>query len=95
MPIKTDDRSQAKINGARHAAEEDASFTTEWHAADASFHHMTSADVIAMSDELQAHIDNCFTTSSTVAAGIDAGTTTTLDQIDAAFAAVAKAARKK
>ncbi len=94
MPIKTDDRSQAKINGAVLAAAKNAAFTTEWHAADGSFHHMTSADVLAMSGELQAHIDNCFATSSTVASGIDAGTTTTLDQIDAAFAAVAAAARK-
>jgi hypothetical protein len=94
MPIKTDDRSQAKINGARLAAEKDAAFTTEWHAADGTFHHMVSADVIAMSGELQTHIDNCFSTSSTVAADIDAGTTTTLDQIDAAFAAVAAAAKK-
>jgi hypothetical protein len=95
MPILTDDRSQAKINGARLAAEKDAAFTTQWHAADATFYPLASADVIAMSNELQAHIDNCFTTSSTVAADIEAGTTTTLAQIDAAFAAVVAAARKK
>jgi hypothetical protein len=94
MPILTDDRSQAKINGARIAAVANAAFTTEWHAADGTFHHMVSADVISMSDQLQTHIDNCFTTSSTVATEIEAGTTTTLAQIDAAFAAVVAAAKK-
>jgi hypothetical protein len=94
MPILTDDRSQAKINGARLAAVNNAAFTTEWHAADGTFHHMLSADVISMSDQLQTHIDNSFTTSSTVATDIEAGTTTTLTQIDAAFAAVVAAAKK-
>ncbi|SIO49905.1 protein of unknown function [Bradyrhizobium erythrophlei] len=94
MPILTNDRSQAKISGARQAAEKDSAFTTQWHAADGTFYSLASADVIAMSDELQTHIDNCFSTSATVAADIEAGTTTTTDQIDAAFAAVVAAAKK-
>jgi hypothetical protein len=86
MPIKTDDRSQAKINGARVVAENNASLTTQWHAADGTFYDLTAAQVITMSDELQAHIDNCFAISADTSSQIDGGTITTLAQIDAAFA---------
>jgi hypothetical protein len=82
MPIKTDDRSQAKINGIRLVTQA----STQWHAADGSFWSLDDAAVTAMSDELQAHINNCFTISSGVFTDIDAGTTTTLAQIDTAFA---------
>jgi hypothetical protein len=85
MLIKTDDRSQAKINGMRHIADTNKSSSTEWEAADGSFRHMTAQDIIAMSNQLQIHIDNCFSISSAVAADIDSGTITSLDQIDTAF----------
>jgi hypothetical protein len=86
IPIKTDDRSQAKINGARGVAESNASLTTQWHAADDAFYDLTAAQVITMSDELQAHINNCFAISADMRDQITAGTVTTLAQIDAAFA---------
>lgn len=86
MPIKTDDRSQAKINGMRVVAENNAALATQWHAADGANYPMTAAQAITMSDELQAHINNCFQISSDTSAEIDAGTITTLAQIDAAFA---------
>jgi hypothetical protein len=81
MPIITDDRAQAKINGARIAA-----LATKWYAADGMFYDLTSAQVIAMSDELQAHINNCFVIAADVQAQITAGAITTCEQVDAAFA---------
>jgi hypothetical protein len=86
MPIATDDRSQAKINGVRLAATKDAAFTTQWHAADGTYWPLGSTAITAMSDELQAHINNCFTISSQTMAGIADGSITTLAQIDSAFA---------
>jgi Domain of unknown function (DUF4376) len=86
MPILTDDRSQAKINGARLFATNNSTFTTQWHAADGNFYPLAAADVISMSDQLQTHIDNCFAISSQTMAGIADGSITTRDQIDAAFA---------
>ena len=94
MPILTDDRSQAKINGARLVSEGRSDLTTSWHAADGSFNDMTSADIIAMSDDLQTHVNNCFAISSDVHAQIAFGAVTTLEQIDAAFAASMTRARK-
>ena len=85
MPILTDDRAQAKVNGVMAAAARNAGFATKWHAADGSVHDMTAAQCIAMSDELQAHIDGCFAISAEVVNQIDAGAITTRDQIDAAF----------
>jgi hypothetical protein len=87
MPIATDDRAQAKINGAVLAATADPNFTTQWHAADGSYWALDAAAITAMSNELQTHINNCFTTSSQTMAGIADGSITTLAQIDSAFAA--------
>jgi len=94
MPIKTDDRAQAKINGTRLVAEGNASLSTNWQAADGTFWPLTSAEVIAMSDALQTHINNCFATSADVAASIDAGDITTRAQVDAAFDQPMTQARK-
>lgn len=93
-PIETDDRSQAKINGTRIVAENNASLTTQWHAADGNYYAMTSADLITMSDELQTHINNCFDIASQTLVGIADGSITTLAQIDAAFDAPITQARK-
>jgi hypothetical protein len=86
MPLKTDDRSQAKVNGAVLAATADQNFTTQWHADDGSYWPLDAAGVTAMSAELQAHINNCFAISAQTMAEITNGTITTLAQIDTAFA---------
>jgi hypothetical protein len=87
MPIMTDDRAQAKINGVMLAAQYPSGppFTTQWHAADGSFWPLDTPAVIAMSGELQAHINQCFEVSATTVSGIDGGTITTRDQVDQAF----------
>ena len=47
-----------------------------------------------MNNELLVHINNCFSISADMVAGIEDGTITTHEQIDAAFSASIKAARK-
>jgi hypothetical protein len=87
IPIKTDDRSQAKINGVRIAAlAEKLTGTTAWRAADGNFYDLGAGDVDAISNALQVHIDQCFSTAQTLHAGIAGGTITTREQIDQAFA---------
>ena len=94
MPIATDDRAQAKINGVVIAATADAAFTTQWHAADGTYWPLDATAIKAMSGELQTHINACFDTSAETMAGIAGGTITTRDDIDAAFAAVVTQSRK-
>ena len=97
MPIETNDRSQAKISGAMLAAKYPPAslkappggggiaFTTKWHAADGTIWPLDTPMIVAMSGELQLHIDQCFEAASATVDAIEAGTVTTLEQIDAAF----------
>lgn len=94
FPIKTDDRAQAKISGAYFAAQEVATVVTPWHAADGTVHDLDATQIIAMNTELLTHINNCFSISADVLAGVAGGTITTREQIDAAFDAPMTQARK-
>lgn len=94
MPIKTDDRAQAKITGVFVAAKELPTMTTPWSAADNTVHVLDADQIIAMNNELLTHINNCFSISADVLAQIEAGTITTREQIDAAFDAPITQARK-
>ncbi|HVG51535.1 MAG TPA: DUF4376 domain-containing protein [Xanthobacteraceae bacterium] len=87
MPIKTDDRAQAKISGVYFAAQVNPAVITPWHAADGSVHELTAAQMEEMNRELITHINACFDISKTVLAGIEGGTITTHEEIDAAYAA--------
>jgi len=93
MPIKTDDRAQAKITGVYAAQRVNPAVSTPWHAADGTVHDLTAAQMDAMNNELLTHINNCFSISADVLAGIEDGSITTLEQIDAAFAAPITQAR--
>jgi hypothetical protein len=110
MPIETDDRAQAKINGAMLAAKYPPTpvkaapkpapggggpaFTTKWHAADGTIWPLDTPMIVAMSGELQLHVDECFEASAAVATGLEDGTITTREQIDEAFAGIATRAGK-
>jgi uncharacterized protein DUF4376 len=94
MPIKTDDRAQAKISGAYLAAQISTTVTTPWQAADNTVHNLTAADIEAMNVELLTHINRAFSISADAIAQIDAGTITTIEQIDALFDAQMTSAQK-
>jgi hypothetical protein len=93
FPIKTDDRAQAKITGVFSAAQVEPTVVTPWHCADGTIIDLDAAGMQAMNDDLLTHINNCFSISSDNRAAIDAGTMTTLEEIDAAYAAPITAAR--
>lgn len=82
LPIATDDRSKQMVLGARVAANADPEFTTKW----AGVYPLTAQQVIAISNAVLEHVSSCFEIFGTVSSGIDDGTITTLEQIDAAFA---------
>ena len=94
MPIKTDDRAQAKITGVYNAQQVNPAAVTPWHAADGAIYNLDAAAMEAMNLELLAHINDCFSISDDCIAQIEAGTITTHAQIDAAFDAPMTQARK-
>ncbi|ABE64059.1 hypothetical protein Nham_3327 [Nitrobacter hamburgensis X14] len=87
VPVATDDRSKQMIIGARLAANYDPDWSTQWVGADGSIYPIDATAIVAISDTVQAHVNDCFTTYAVVKADIDAGTITTTAEIDAAFAA--------
>jgi hypothetical protein len=85
MAIKTDDRSQAKINGVRGRSVDDPSFTTQWWAADFTIWSLDATQIQAMHNELQTHIDSMFAISADTLTKIQGGTITTRDEVNSAF----------
>lgn len=84
--IATDDRSKLMITGARVAAMSDPNWTTRWDAADDTTHEINAPTMIAISEAVSAHVNECFAIRATVKASIADGSITTTAQIDAAFA---------
>lgn len=86
VPVATDDRAKMMIVGARVAAMADPQWSTVWHGADGNTYPVDAAAMIAISDEVQAHVNTGFATFAAVKADIEAGTITTTAEINAAFA---------
>ncbi|TCR60928.1 DUF4376 domain-containing protein [Bosea sp. BK604] len=85
VPIATDDRSKIMIMGARVAAEADPDWSTIWHGADGGTYPIDAAAIVAISDAVQAHVNQGFATFAEVKAEIEAGEITTPEEVDAAF----------
>jgi hypothetical protein len=94
MPIKTDDRAQAKITGVYAAQQVNPAAVTPWHAADGTVRDLTAAEIEGMNTELLTHINNCFAISQDVLVGIADSSITTRQQIDDAYGAPITQARK-
>lgn len=87
LTVATDDRSKTMISGARVAAMANPDFTTAWKGSGGEFVPLDASAVVAISDAVLAHVSNCFAIEAQVLADIEAGAITTVEQIDAAFAA--------
>lgn len=83
IPVATDDRSKIMIMGARMKADTDPGFTTNWKAP-GGFQTLDAAAIIAISDAVSAHVDACFAAEAELLEGIEGGTVTTREEIDAA-----------
>lgn len=55
-------------------------------AADGAIHTLGAAQVIAISDAVQAHVSDCFARQAQVEANIASGAITTIHEVDEAFA---------
>lgn len=86
LPVATDDRSKMMILGARVAAAANPDWVTVWHGADGGSYPINAAAMVAISDAVQAHVNQWFATFSIVDAAIVTGEITTKAEIDAAFA---------
>lgn len=85
VPVSTDDRSKLMITGARVAAAADPDWSTTWSGSDGNIYPLDVAAMVAISDAVQAHVNASFATFATVKVAIEAGTITTMAEIDAAF----------
>lgn len=87
VSVATDRQSQAMLTGAYNNAMRDSTWTTQWKGA-AGFALLTAQQVIALAIAVGMHVDACFKKEADVASQIAAGTITTVDQINAAYAAI-------
>jgi hypothetical protein len=85
IPIATDDRSKIMVMGARVAAAASPDWETVWHGADGQTYPLNAAQMTAISDAVEAHVNATFATFASVKADIEDGVITTLAEIDAAF----------
>jgi len=85
MSVMTTRDSQQQITTAYQHANADPAFTWDWKSQDGKFYHLDAPGIIAMSDAVKAHVQDCFSTEKEVVDGINNGTITTTAQIDAAF----------
>lgn len=94
FPIRTDDRSQAKLTGLYTASQENPAVITQYHAADNTVQQIDAAGMLQLHIDLLTHINFCFDTSKAMLDGIIGGTITTRDEVDAAFSAPLTQAQK-
>ena len=85
IPVKTDDISRGYIDSGRAAATANPDFTTKWYGSDGQYYDVNSATMIAMSDAVAAHTNNCYLVFAQVGNDITLNTITTLAQIDTAY----------
>lgn len=88
IPVATDDRSKQMLMGARLAADANSAFSTTWVGADGNSYPLTAAQIVGLSNAVLNHVNNCFSTYSSIASGVAGGTITTRAQVDAQFAAI-------
>lgn len=87
MAVPTDERTRGVLTGARIKADADPNYQiSNWKAGAGQYVSLDAAAIIAISDAVEAHIQDCFAANATVDADIAAGTIATEAEVDAAFA---------
>ena len=86
FPVQTDRESQSKIVAEVLAIERGERQDGDgWKFADGVFRPLTNAEMEALALAVRNHVRNAFAIEASVIAGIEAGSITTTEQIDAAF----------
>ena len=70
LSVSTDDRSKLMLNGARNAAMVNEEFVTKWKTPQ-GFVTLNSAQIIALSDAVAAHVNACFLAEAQVTQNIN------------------------
>ena len=85
VPIATDDRSKTMILGARVAAAVNPQWTTVWHGSDGQTYPLNAAQMIAISNAVEAHVNATFASFADVKSAIEDGVIKTFEQVDQAL----------
>lgn len=86
MFVATDDRSKLLLQGARTSADADPGYIEGWKSSSGDWIDLDAATIIALSNAVRSHVSACFALERTVTAQIEAGTITTLAEVEAIFA---------
>lgn len=88
IAVSTDERTRGELRGGRIKAEADPNYAmTNWKVAAGEYVTLDAAAIIAISDAVEARIQQCFDANATVDAGIATGAITSEAEVDAAFEA--------
>jgi hypothetical protein len=88
VPFLTDPVSRNTIDSAHNYAVANPGHVTDWKLSDGSFIKLSEAQLATLLQDVAGFVQSCFTCESSTVTSINAGTITTLAQIDAAFAAI-------
>jgi hypothetical protein len=89
IPFLTDPVSRNTVNSTWNYVNSAAGQqTVNWKMSDGSFVTISETNVKVMADDMAAFVQACFDCEASTAGDIDTGTTTTLAQIDAGYAAI-------
>lgn len=86
-PIRTDEKSQAKIQGAFQLAQQDSSVEIDWEAQPGQWVTLDAPTMIGIGLAAARHVQRCFSAARQVGEMVTAGELRTREQVDAAFAA--------
>jgi hypothetical protein len=90
LPVATDSLAMGNLNSASLYAQSDPTATFAWKLEDGSFVTLSAADVAALQAAVSEFGQSCYACEDTTLDGIEGGTITTTEEIDAAFAAIQK-----
>jgi hypothetical protein len=88
IPAWVDAESRGAIMGLVVASGAVPNLTAPWKGADGQFYVLTASEMQALALGMMQYVQSCFAAEAAALDAIDAGTITTLDQVDAAFSAL-------
>lgn len=86
-PIRTDEQSQAKIQGAFQLAQQDPEVEIDWEAQPGQWVTLDAPTMIGIGLAAARHVQRCFSAARQVGGLVATGEVTTRADVDAAFAA--------
>jgi hypothetical protein len=88
IPFLTDPTTRNTVNSAYQYGQSNPGHITNWKMSDGTFIQLSVAQMTTLNNTMTTFVQTCFTKESTNLASINAGSMTTLAQIDAAYATI-------